>query len=171
MGTSLLFGFYSGVVAIALLLIEYFTGMDRSLAAYWFGWIGLPFLILFIWMAMKERKQDDFGGTISYGHCVGTGSLVGLFAGIVIAIFMYVYLTSINPSFVDFITQQREAAMKSGQMTSERIEKATALMKRWFIPIEIGTVLIANVIFGVIISLIAGAFVKSKAEDSAFKAV
>ena len=72
--TTILFGLYSAGIAIAMTLIEYFTGMDKTGAANWLGYLSLPFLILFLWIAMNERKQDDFGGTISYGQCVGTGA-------------------------------------------------------------------------------------------------
>ncbi len=171
MVTTILFGLYCAGVAIALTLIEYFTGIDKSGAGSWFGFLGTPFFILFIWMAMKERKQDDYGGTITYGQCIGTGTLVGLFAGIVMAIFMYVYFTAINPGFVDFTLQKQETAMQTKQMSAEQVQVAMSMAKTWFVPIGVVGALLGDVIFALIISLIAGAFMKTKEGESEIKAV
>jgi len=171
MVTTILFGLYSAGVAIVLTLIQYFTGIDRTSTANWFAWLNVPFLVLFIWMAMKERKQEDYGGTISYGQCIGTGTLVGLFAGIVIAIFMYVYFTAINPSLVDFMVQKQQAAMQAQQMDPEKMRNAMSMMKSMFIPFGVGGALLGSVIFALIISLIVGALVKTNEGESGVKAV
>ena len=167
--TALLYGLYAAGVSIAITLIEYFTGMDRTGAANWMSWISLPFLALFIWLAMKERKQEDYGGTISYGQCIGTGVLVGLFSGIVIAIFMYVYLTAINPGFMDYIFEKQANAMR--QSGNPNAEKSLEYMKQFGLPITIASSAVGGVLLATIISLIVGIFVRTKPEDSVVKAV
>jgi uncharacterized membrane protein YhfC len=172
MVTTILFGLYSAGVAIALTLIGYFTGMDRTSAGSWFGWLNAPFLILFIWMAMNERKREDFGGTITYGQCIGTGTLVGLFAGIVVGIFMYVYFTAINPGMIDYTIQKSQAAMQAQQqMSADQIQKAMSITRQWFIPAGVGGALFMSVLFALIFSLIVGAFVKTKDGESGVKEV
>ena len=171
MVTTILFGLYSAGVAIVLTLIQYFTGIDRTSTANWFAWLNVPFLALFIWMAMKERKQEDYGGNMSYGQCIGTGTLVGLFAGIVMAIFMYVYFTAINPGIVDFIVQKQQAALQAQQMDPEKMQNAISMMKKMFIPFGIGGALFGSVIIALVISLIVGAFVKTKEGESGVRAV
>ncbi|HZK75633.1 MAG TPA: DUF4199 domain-containing protein [Candidatus Kapabacteria bacterium] len=171
MVTTVLFGLYSAAIAIAITLIEYFTGMDKTGAASWLGYLSLPFLLLFLWLAMKERKQDDFGGTISYGQCVGTGALIGLWAGIVTAIFMYVYFTAINPGMIDFMSQKQFAAMQSRQMDPAQMQKAVSMMKQWFVPIAVGGSIIGDVFFSTLFSLILGIFARTKDEPDAIKAV
>ena len=171
MVTTILFGLYSAGVGIAITLIEYFTGMDRTGAGSWFGWLGVPFLVLFIWMAMNERKQEDYGGNMTYGQCIGTGTLVGLFAGIVVGIFIYVYFTAINPGFVDFMVQKQQAAMQAQQMDPEKLRGAMSMMKSMFIPFGVGGALLGDTIFALIISLIVGAFVKTKEGEAGVKEV
>ncbi|HEX5316553.1 MAG TPA: DUF4199 domain-containing protein [Candidatus Kapabacteria bacterium] len=171
MVTTILFGVYSAAIAIAITLIEYFTGLDKTGTANWLGYVALPFLILFLWLAMNERKQEDFGGTITYGQCVGTGALIGLWAGIVTAIFMYVYFTAINPGMIDFMSQKQLAAMQSRQMNPAQMEKAVSMMKQWFIPIAVGGSIIGDVFFATLFSLILGIFVRTKEESDGIKAV
>ena len=171
MVTTILFGLYSAGVAIALTLITYFTGIDKSGTASWISFIAWPFLIFFLWLAMKERKQDDFGGTISYGQCIGTGALVGLFAGIVTAIFMYVYFTAINPGMVDFTLQKQEAAMHAQQIDQQKINTGMSMARQWFIPFAVGGTIVGDVLLATIFSLVIGIFARTKPEESAVKAV
>ncbi|HET6400070.1 MAG TPA: DUF4199 domain-containing protein [Candidatus Kapabacteria bacterium] len=172
MVTTILFGLYSAGIAIAITLIGYFTGMDKTGAQNWLGYLSLPFLILFLWLAMNERKQDDFGGAISYGQCVGTGALVGLWAGIVTAIFMYVYFTAINPGAVEFMLQKTQEAMQARpQMTQQKIDSAMSMTRTMFIPFAVGGSIIGDVFFATLFSLVIGIFARTKEQPDAIKAV
>ncbi|MFI5200965.1 MAG: DUF4199 domain-containing protein [Candidatus Kapaibacterium sp.] len=171
MVTTILFGLYSAGVAIALTLIGYFTGMNLSVSGNWLSYVAWPFLILFLWLAMKERKQDDFGGTISYGQCVGTGALVGLWAGIVSGIFMFVYFTAINPGAVESLLQQQQNMMQARQMDSQKISNAMSMARKMFIPFAVGGSVIGDVFFATLFSLILGIFARTKEEPDTIKAV
>ena len=167
MVTIILFGVYSAAVGIVVTLIEYFTNMSLD-ATRWFGWIFLPFMVMFIWMAMKQRKEEDYGGTISYGQCLGTGTLVGVVAGIVMAIFLYIYYNSINPALIDQMIQKGVADMKAKNLTSDQVEKAMPMIRMFTSPSMMGViVLFGDIIIGLIISLIVGIFVRTKGEETA----
>jgi hypothetical protein len=162
MVTTLLYGLYSGAVAIALTLIGYFTGMDKTSAGSWFGYLNLPFMILFIYLASKERKED-FGGSLTYGQGVGTGVLVGLWAGIVTAIFMWIYLNYLNPGFIDMIVdRQRTAMLQAHKMSPQDVERMLTTVRRLAMPISVGGVLVSSVFFATIIALITSIFVQTK---------
>jgi hypothetical protein len=172
MVTAILFGLYSAGVAIAVTLIGYFTGLDKTSAFNWLPYIGLPFFILFLWMAMKERKQEDYGGTISYGQCLGTGVLVGIFAGIAVGIFMYIYSTAINPGMIDMIAQKQAEAMRAQNMSPEQIQKAQSYSKMFTSPPMMAAwSFFGDVLMATIFSLIIGIFAKSKEGESAIKTV
>ena len=172
MVTTLLYGLYSGAVAIALTLIEYFTGMDKTSAANWFGYLNLPFMVLFIYLAAKERKEDEFDGKLSYGQGVGTGALIGLWAGILVAIFMWLYLNYINPGFVDMIVEKQRTAMLQSHNVNPGDINRTVDMMRKFVPISsTGGVLLGNVFFGTIFALIISIFVQTKEEQITVKSV
>jgi hypothetical protein len=172
MVTAILFGLYSAGVGIAITLIGYFTGLDKTGASYWLGYLPLPFFILFLWMAMKERKQEDYGGTISYGQCIGTGVLVGLFAGIAMGIFMYLYSTAINPGMMDMVMQKQADAMRAQNMTADQIQKAQSYAKMFTSPAMMTAwTLGGDIVMATIFSLIIGIFVKSKPGEGEVKSV
>src|SRR5690348_3481269 len=116
--------------------------MDKSGSAGWINYLVWPFMILFLWLAMKERKQEDFGRTMSYGQCVGTGTLVGLWAGIATGIFMLVYFTSINPGIIDVMLQKQQAALQAQQMDPQKITKAMSWARQMFVPFATGGAII-----------------------------
>lgn len=167
MVTSLLYGLYAGGVSIAIMLISYFTGMWKTDVNNVIGYLALPFLFLFIWMAMKERKREDYGGTMSYGQGIGTGTMVGLFAGLLTALFMWVYLNNINPEFVTTTIAQRAADMRknSPDMAPAQRDMAITMMERYFTLFAIGGMIIWDTFIGLVAALIIAIFVRTKPED------
>jgi hypothetical protein len=163
MVTSLLYGLYAGAVSIALTLLAYSTGFWKSDSNTWLSYVAWAFLILFIYLATRERKREDFGGTMTYGQGVATGALVGLFAGLLVGIFMWVYLTNINPEFIDFIVQQRETIMHaSKQMTAAQVDQAIDLTHKLFVPIAVVSAIFGNVVLATLAALIVSIFVRTK---------
>ena len=172
MVTTLLYGLYTAAVAIVLLLAQYFTGLDKTSAANWFGYLNLPFLAFFIYLAAKERKEEEFSGRLTYGQGVGTGALIGLWAGILTAIFMWLYLSYINPGFVDMIVErQRTALLQSGKTSAADINRISDATRKFAAPISIAVVLLSNVFFATIFSLIISIFVQTKEDSEGVKSV
>lgn len=165
MTITLLYGLYAAAVSIAMTLIIYFTGLWTSESSGWFGLVGYAFLIFFIYLAARERKQEDYDGVMSYGQGVGTGVMVGLLSGIVAAIFMWLYLTVINPEFVDVTIQRQADAMRHMQnMRPQDVDKAIEWTRKLFVPMGILGSLLMNVLVATLGSLIVAAFVKTKEE-------
>ena len=169
MVTTILFGLYTAGVAIVITLISYFTGMDKSGTSGWINYLAWPFMILFLWLAMQERKRDDFGGTISYGQCVGTGALMGLWAGIATGIFMYVYFTAIILGLIDVMLAKQQSTLQTQQIDPEKINKAMSWGRQMFIPFATGGAVIGDVFLGTVFGLILGIFARTKEEPDAIK--
>jgi hypothetical protein len=167
MVTSLLYGLYAGGVSIAIMLVSYFTGIWKTDANNLIGYLALPFLFLFIWLAMKERKQEDYGGVMSYGQGVGTGTMVGLFAGLLTGLFMWVYLNNINPDFTTTMIAQRAKDMQQSgsNMTAAQRDQAISMMEKFFTLFAVGGMIIWDVFIATVASLIIAVFVRTKPEE------
>lgn len=163
MTTSFTYGLYSAGIAIVITLLEYFTGMDRSTSGRWIGFLGFVGLGFMMYLAIRERKREDFDGYITYGQSVGTGFLVALFSSIVVAIFMFVYLSRINPDMLDFMRQQVTDRFKEQGVPQAQQDQA---MKWVNISISPGgqaiSALLGGTFFGLIIALIMSIFTRSK---------
>lgn len=119
----------------------------------------LPF-IAFIILAQIEYKQL-LGGSITYGKAFSTGFRVALFAGILGAIFMFIYISYINKEFIPQMMEVQRAKMVEKGLTDEQIDKAMAMSSKVSGPAMISLfAAVGSAISGAIISLITAAIVK-----------
>jgi hypothetical protein len=119
----------------------------------------LPF-IAFIVMAQIEYKQL-LGGSISYGKAFMTGFRVALFAGILGAVFMFIYVSYIHPEFISQAMEAQRAKLEANNMSDEQIERAMKMSSSFMSPAMFSFfAAVSSAIMGVIISLISAAFVK-----------
>ncbi|HTK19053.1 MAG TPA: DUF4199 domain-containing protein [Mucilaginibacter sp.] len=119
-------------------------------------------LIVFLLLAQKEHR-DKLGGYIKFGDAFVTGLLYGIFAGLLTAIFVYLYLAILSPDvFAQAMEQQRQALVDSGKLSGDQIDHAMEVGKKYG-PIfgAVGVVFI-YAILGVIVGLIGAAILKKE---------
>jgi hypothetical protein len=124
MSNAVMYGLYVSAANIILSLIMHFTGMWKGDM----GWVGIlyyVFVAIGIVMAIKDRRDNENGGTIRFGQAFSTGFTVVIIAAVIAAIYYYVYATLINPELADHIRQSMEAGMaeQRAKMTEEQFEQ------------------------------------------------
>lgn len=163
MTTSITYGLYSAGIGILITLLEYFLGIDKTPNGRWFGLIGMIGVIVMMYLAIRERKREDYDGYMTYGQSVGAGFMVGLFSSIVMAIFMFVYLSRINPELLDYTRDQVAQGFRDRGMTADQQEQA---MKWVNITTSPGgqaiSTLLGGTLMGLVIALIMSIFTRSK---------
>lgn len=120
------------------------------------------FLVVFLLLAQKEHR-DKLGGYIKFGNAFITGLLYGIFAGVLTAIFVYIYLSFLSPEiFAQALEQQRQTMAEGGKLSSEQIDQAMDIAKK-FGPIlgAIVTVFLYAIV-SVIVGLIGAAIFKKE---------
>ena len=120
------------------------------------------FLIIFLLLAQKEHK-DKLGGYIKFGDAFVTGLLYGIFTGVLTAIFVYLYLSILSPEvFAQALEQQRQAMADSGKMSSDQIDHAMDIAKKYGPVLGAIVTVFIYAILGVIIGLIGAAIFKKE---------
>lgn len=120
------------------------------------------FFIIFLLLAQKEHKEK-LGGYIKFGDAFVTGLLYGIFAGILTAIFVYIYLSILSPEiFAQALDQQRQAMADSGKMSSDQIDHAMDIAKKYGPILGAFVTVFLYVILGVIVGLIGAAIFKKE---------
>ena len=152
---------WSIIYAIIAIVITYtfqFLNIDQNSSIKYVGFI--PFLA-FIFLAQKEYK-DQLGGYLTFGQGFGTGFKYSLFSGLIMAVFIYIYLSFLSPQVLDQALATQRDAMAAKNMTSEQIDQAMSIAKNWG-PIigAIGTVFVDAAI-GAIFALIGAAIFKNE---------
>jgi len=158
---------YGGIAALAFIaiqlildtvgLIDYSTGEG----IYYPSILLTISTLVILYFAIKEHRDEELGGYITFGRCVKLGALIGLFSGIIIGVFAFIYhgyiRPDIMPSMLEFQTSQWEEA----GMSEEQIEQARGMTEMFMTPVATAISSIFNGVFwNVILSLIVGAIMK-----------
>lgn len=163
---ALRYGAIAAGVSILITLIGYLTDTDPSLPStgpikYVYMLVGFGVSIWAIVTAIRIDRDQQLGGFISLGRCVGIGALVGLVSGAIGAVFMLLYLNLINTGFEQQMKDAMVTQYEASGMSEEQIEMAMSMAGTFVNPfVMAGSQLIGGVIGGVIIGLIAGLFMK-----------
>lgn len=158
---ALNYGLLLGLISIVFSVILYVTGnhLDRP----WWGSI-VSFIIMAgaIYYGIKAFK-DESGQFLSLGEALKVGLAISLIAGIIGAIFNYIFVTVIEP---DFVTQMLELTREkmfeqNPNMTEEQAKMALDMSEKFMSPSMMSMfAIIGSLFFGFIISLIAGLIMK-----------
>jgi len=120
----------------------------------------VPF-IAFLFLAQKEYR-DQIGGYISFGDGFSAGFRYSVFAGLLLAVFSYLYLTILSPEVWAKVLETTRAQLETKNMDSSQIDKAMEITQKWGPLIGAFGAAIAYAIFGAIISLIGAAIFKKE---------
>lgn len=151
------YGLILGLIGIIYFILLDFLGKAQDQ-----GWnyLGLVFTIVAFYFAYKEFKEDG-DGFMSYGQGLGIGTLVSLFSSILSGAFTGIYITYINPAFMENAKQVQIAKLEEQGLSDAQIEQAQPMMDLFTSPFMIFIMAIfVGTFFGFLIALIMSAIFK-----------
>jgi len=157
---ALNYGALYGLAAIVVSLLFYFMKTDiQSKLPQYTSWV---IQIAFIVMGIKSYRDEDLGGYIGYGKSVGTGILISIFGGIIVALFSIVFFVYIAPEMKQMILDAAQQKMgEQGGMTGEQMEVAMEWTAKMMSPgFLFFFAILGSTIMGLIFSLIISIFMK-----------
>jgi len=161
--TELKYGLIIALASAALLIIQDLAGLYNEHIQYLssISWVGYIIPVIGLFFAIKEKRDKDPEGFISYGRCIGTGVLTSLVSGIIGAVVQYVFISFVNPGFTERLMDiQREQMLDNG-LPPEQADAAMGMVQFMFSPLMMTLLAFTGaVIAGVVISLIIGAILK-----------
>lgn len=178
MKTNLTYGFILALGSALLGMALYFLGFNADVSkletSRWISMvIGIVIAVVCIYLGMKDKRAlTPADKSWGYGSAFGTGFMIGLVGAVLASIFNYVYFAYIDPNLSDLIMQLQIDKMTAKGVTSEQIEQAEPMMRKFMSPIAMTiSGFIGAVIFNTVISLIVAAFVKNRpAQDTTVSA-
>lgn len=119
----------------------------------------LPF-IAFMFLAQKEFR-DQLGGYMKFGEGFSIAWRIGVFSGVILAVFIYLYYGILSPDmYTKYLEAQRSAMEASGKLSSDQVDQSMEFMnKMGMVFLVIGT-LVGTVIEAIILGLIGAAIFK-----------
>jgi len=149
----------NAVTAIVITYIFQFMNIDQSSSVKYISYI--PFIV-FLFLAQKEFR-DELGGYISFGDAFSAGFRFSLFTGLILAVFIYLYLAILSPDVFAKALATSEAQMREkNNMSDEQIAKAMEIAHKWGPIFGAFGAAIVYAICGAIISLIGAAIFKKE---------
>lgn len=117
-----------------------------------------------IYLGIKEIRETQLDGFLTFGQGFKSGMAIALIAGIVSAIFTYIYIEFIDPGLIDKVMATTEAQWEEQNMPEEQMDMARKWMGYMMNPLIMSLIATVSVIFwGMIKSLIAAALLKKDA--------
>ena len=153
------YGILLGIVSVLLNVVMYVT--NNHLQPHWSVQIlGLFVFIAIVVIALKTFKKEN-GGYMKLGQALKVGLGVALIAALIGAIYAYLLMTVIEPTYMDQVMEIQQEAMLKQDMPQEQMDAALAMSEKFSGPgVAVTIQLIAGLFFGFIISLIAGLVMK-----------
>lgn len=162
MKTEIKFGLIISSLGFLWICGEYAVGLQKEYIELhpMITWLALIIPVLGIVFGLKEKKVKDLNGIMSYGQAVKTGFFIAVVAALISIPLQFIFHKIINPNYFTFmIFYAEERAMSDGRNVEEAVESAKAYFN---IGSYIVQSFIGNILGGVFITLIAGAFLRKK---------
>jgi hypothetical protein len=159
MNPAIMLGF--ALIIYSLILYFFDQNFNQTL-----GYVSILIIIIGVVLGIRSFRNESQGGILSYGQAVGAGTVIGLYAGIIGAIFTFLLYKLIDPDLLEKLyTFTEEQMIEKGRIPEEMIEQSMEGMKKIMSPLVISLMVIFNyVLYGVIVSLIAGIFLKKEGD-------
>ncbi|HNW75706.1 MAG TPA: DUF4199 domain-containing protein [Bacteroidales bacterium] len=159
---ALWFGIITGAVLILYNLILFLAGVYTNKIL---GYISYLFLIGgMVWGTLEYRKKY-LNGFMPYSKAFVSCFMIGLFGGLLVAVYMFVFVKYIHPGYIQEMMDISRQTMYSTNpnMSEEQIEQAVEMSSKFMSPAMIAvSAFIGYAIASVVIALIAAIFVKKE---------
>lgn len=144
------------LTSIVITYLFQFLNVDQTSGLKFLGYI--PF-IAFLFLAQKEYR-DQLNGFMTFGEGFSAGFRYAVVAGLILAVFIYIYLTFLSPQILEQSIASQQDKFKEQNMTPEQIEKANEIGKKYGPIIGAFGAAIGSAVIGAILALIGAAIFK-----------
>ena len=168
MSTKFVYALILTIGGAVLSLLLFFTGYqtEKLATGQYLQWLGFVIMAVVLWLGIKAVREDSLHQALTYGQCVGTGTLISLYSGLMSAVYTFIHLKFVNPNFADYQIELIRAKWAAAGMSDAQMEQAEGFTRKMMGPI-IQTIMtpILVVVIGLILSLIIAAFLKRNPPD------
>jgi hypothetical protein len=156
--TNLTNGLILGLVGIVYSLIVYF--LDLTFNSYQ-GYAGMAIQLVVIYFLLKSYRDNFCHGQITYGQSVGAGVIIYVYYSLIMAVFIYLLYSVIDPGLVKKSLAFAEETMIKKGVPQAALDSAMNIQAKFMKPAIMAPLTIfGTMIAGTIISLIVSIFIK-----------
>ncbi|HEY4326072.1 MAG TPA: DUF4199 domain-containing protein [Mucilaginibacter sp.] len=146
------------VTSIVITYAFQLLNIDQNSAFKFLGYI--PF-IAFLLLTQKEYR-DQLGGYLTFGEGFSAGFRYAVFSGLLLAVFIYIYLAFLSPQVLEQSMTDQQGKMAQQGLSQEQIDKAMEIGKKYGPIIGAFGAAVGSAILGAIVALIGAAIFKKE---------
>jgi ABC-type branched-subunit amino acid transport system permease subunit len=152
---------YSVITALAAFIFSVLLYVTNLYLNQTLNYLVYVILVAGLVFTVKDRRDKDLGGYISFGQAFNAGFLFCILFAILSAISSFLMMQFIAPDMVAEILKQTEKSLFDKGMSEEQVEMAMGYTKKFMTPAWMALfAILATAIFGAIFSLIVAAIFK-----------
>jgi hypothetical protein len=157
--TGVRYGFVLGIVIVAYFFILTSIGLHSN-QGFWL-WFKYAFIIGAIYMAHRYFKYHN-GALMEYGQGVSVAVWTGLTFGLLDAVFRYIYIKFIDPSFIQKMQAVQIEEMQRKGMSETEIDQAVGITSLFVNAEFVAVVVFLSALVGaVVIGLVLSIFTRN----------
>lgn len=161
-------GLYASLLLIGINLIVWVIsdGEPNYSTGELIGYGSMIACMLFVFLGVREYRNVELNGEISFGKALGAGVLIALFPSLAFGMYDLIYILYLNPDFNDLYFEHYLNEMKAS-MTKEEFAVAKSEVESqkefWSNPFMQFTVMFLTVfVIGFIMALLSSMILKTK---------
>jgi len=161
-------GLILAVISIFIGLITYVGGLtemilkNQSISTV-INFISFGIALYVIYDTCIKHRQQDLGGYISLGRCIGIGTLSGLVSGLIYGVWAYLFMSVIAPELMDQIINTSMEKMAEKGLSETEIEAQMKIAAMFFTPTAFAIIsLVSGVFSNFLAGLLVGLVVKKE---------
>lgn len=158
-------GIFLGLLTVLISVLKYSLSSNYLEKSYWDQILGFILLVAFVYIAINSFKKSN-NSYISLKQSIKIGLGVTLIFAFLNVIYLYFFMSIIEPDFKDKIIEMQIKEMQKSNTPNSQIKMTLEMMEKYFVSITLFVTIIYALITGLITSLIIGAIVKKDANKS-----
>jgi len=156
---------YGVIIALVMIILSVLAWILGEEGALWLSFINWIAYFGILYYCLKNWRDKYKGGYITYGMAFKSGVIFMFFASIIFAFYNLIYMTWIDPQYMDRLMDVAEETYYNQGMSDEQIDLALSMFSKMKSPgVQFFSVIFGTTLIGVVISLIVSIFVKREGD-------
>lgn len=155
-------GIILGLALTVFSVLLYIFNLNMKSYMDWFNYLIILGVVIY---ATKTYRDNNLNGSMTYGQALGLGTLILLIGVFIYSIYNYIFLTVIDPDFLDKVLAIAEESLLDKGLSDDQIEMSMSISRKMATPV-ISSIsgFVGKSIFGFILLLISSAFLKKEGD-------
>lgn len=153
MNTTFFYAVVVTLVAFAITLVAYFTGLqsDHIRHFQYVQWVTMAVIFVGLYLGADARRQELPGATLRYGQAFGIVFVIGLLYTLMGTVTGYVHMAFIHPDFSQYLLINAREQMAAQGLSEAQMDAAAGFQAKLLSPVGL---VISGLIGGLFLSVV-----------------